>query len=40
MLVKVQLLTPTKISGEEKILYEKLKINEKNKKIILNKIKL
>ena len=40
MLVKVQLVTPTKISGEEKILYEKLKINEKNKKIILNKIKL
>ena len=40
MLVKVQLITPNKISNEEKILYEKLKFNEKNKKIILNKIKL
>ena len=40
MLVKVQLMTPKKISNEEKIFYNKLKLTIKEKKIILNKIKL
>ena len=40
MLVKVQLVTPKKISKEENFFYNKLKSANKEKKVILNKIKL